>query len=76
MMAPTFSFNPDRAWLEQQVRNVTMWAADEGIQPHFMSRDNDQNFNFTGYDTILKQIGVESVRTPCCSPRATSFVES
>lgn len=70
------TYNPDRPWLQQQVRNVAIWADEEGIQSRFMIRDNDQIFNFAGYDDMLKQIGVEAVHTPLYSPRANAFVES
>jgi len=38
------TFHPNRAWLQQQVRNLSMWAEDEGIEPRFMICDNDQIF--------------------------------
>ena len=70
------TFNPDRAWLAQQARNIAMWAEDEGIKPDRMILDNDQIYKQTGFDGMLKGIGVEPVHTPLHSPTANAFCES
>ena len=41
-----------------------------------MIRDNDHIFERTGYDTMLKNIGVTAIHTPLYSPMANSFAES
>ena len=70
------TFNPERAWLQQQARNIFMWAEDNNIKPDRMILDNDQIYRQTGFDAMLRNIGVQPVHTPLYSPTANSFMES
>lgn len=52
-----------------------MWECeDQGIEPRFFLRDNDQLYP-EDMDTILKFSGVETIKTPFQAPNANSHAE-
>jgi len=63
--------NPDRAWMVQQARNVTMLFDREAVKPKYLLRDRDSKF-VPEFDAILASEGIEvkplSVRaeSKCC----------
>ena len=68
------TFCPHSRWLAQQVRNI-MWECDErGIQPRFIIHDRDACFS-REFDTVLKQCGIEAVKTPFRAPNANAYIE-
>jgi len=69
------TYNPDNPWLEQQVRNVHMWCADEGIVPKYLIRDNDGIFRGT-FDAHMERMGVEIKRTAIEAPNMNAYAES
>ena len=73
LSSPTY--NPDNIWLEQQVRNVSMWCQDEGIEAKYLIRDNDGIFRGT-FDASMKGIGVEVKRTCIEAPNMNAYAES
>ena len=61
--------------MQQQARNVSMWAEEEGIELRFLLHDRDSKFteafdqHFTGEDRSV-------VKTPTRAPTANAYVES
>lgn len=73
-MSPA-TLNPDHPWLAQQMRNVTMWAEDAGIEPRYLIRDNDGKFGNV-FDHAVESMGIEPVRTSLFAPDMNAYVES
>ncbi len=68
----TFSSNTE--WLKQQARHV-LWECDEySIEPRFFLHDNDRRHS-EGFDTMLKNTGLEPVRTPYEAPNANAVAQ-
>ncbi len=69
------TYNPDDAWMQQQARNVRMWAEDEGIDVRFLIHDRDTKFSAT-FDEHFKRSDGGAVRTPFMTPIANCYAES
>lgn len=68
------TFSPTHQWLKQQTRHVMWECEDQGIEPRFFLRDNDQLYP-EDMDTILKFSGVDTIKTPFQAPNANSHAE-
>ena len=68
------TFSPTNQWLKQQTRHVLWECEDQGIEPRFFLRDNDQLYP-EGMDAILKSSGVDTVKTPFQAPNANAHAE-
>ncbi len=67
------TFSPTNHWLKQQMRHV-MWACeDQGIEPRFFLRDNDQLYP-DDMDVVLGS-SAETVKIPFRAPNANSHSE-
>ena len=69
------TYNPDNIWLEQQVRNLSIWCQEEDIEPRYLIRDNDGKFRGS-FDDSLKQIGIKAVKTSIEAPNMNPIIES
>ena len=68
------TFSPNAEWLKQQARHV-LWECDEyGVKPRFFLHDNDRCYS-EGFDILLKNTGLEPVRTPYEAPNANAVAE-
>ena len=67
--------NPTGEWVQQQARNVSMWAEDEGIDVRFLIHDRDSKFT-QAFDEYFRRADGGAVRTPYQAPIANCFVES
>jgi len=68
------TFSPNSRWLKQQARHV-LWECEElGIEPRFFLRDNDACYS-EDFDTMLKDTGIEPVKTPFQAPNANAHSE-
>jgi len=68
------TFSPTNQWLKQQIRHVLWECEDQGIEPRFFLRDNDQLYP-EDMDAILKSSGVDTVKTPFQAPNANAHSE-
>jgi putative transposase len=68
------TFSPTHHWLNQQTRHVIWACEDQGIEPRFLLRDNDQLYP-EDMDTLLGLSGIETVKTPYQAPNANSHAE-
>ena len=67
------TFSPTNQWLKQQMRHV-MWACeDQGIEPRFFLRDNDQLYP-DDMDVVLGS-SVDIIKIPFKAPNANSHAE-
>jgi putative transposase len=66
--------NPDNIWMKQQAKNFAMTFADTPLAPSHLIRDRDTKFT-ADFDQILKDDGVETVRTPIRSPNMNAHCE-
>ncbi len=69
------TYNPTGEWMQQQARNVSMWADEEGIDVRFLIHDRDCKFS-DAFDEHFRCDGGGVVLTPYQSPIANSFTES
>ena len=69
------TYNPSGEWLQQQARNVSMWAEDEGIDVRFLIRDRDAKFT-KAFDEHFDRDDGGIVRTPVQAPIANCYAES
>ena len=69
------TFHPTNEWMQQQARNVSMWAEDEGIDVRFLLHDHDAKFT-KAYDEHFCRADGSAVLTPYAAPIANSFAES
>jgi putative transposase len=60
---------------ESQVRNVSVWAEEEGIDVQFLIHDRDTKFTKT-FDEYFRGHRREPVLTPYGTPLANCFAES
>jgi transposase InsO family protein len=66
--------HPDRDWVTQAARNLSMTLGDQGRHFKFLIRDRDTKF-VDGFDTVLVSDGVRVIKTPARSPRANAYAE-
>jgi len=69
------TLNPTDEWLQQQARNVSMWAEDEGIDVRFLIHDRDTKFT-EAFDGHFHRPKGGVVLTPFGAPIANCFAES
>ncbi len=69
------TYNPTGEWMQQQARNVSMWAEDEGIDIRFLIHDRDTKFT-KAFDEHFRRDDGGIVRTPVQSPIANCYAES
>ncbi len=67
------TFSPTNQWLKQQTRHVLWACEDQGIEPRFFLRDNDQLYP-EDMGAILGS-EVDTVKTPYRAPNANSHAE-
>jgi len=67
--------NPTGVWMQQQARNASMWAEDEGIDVRFLIHDRDTKFT-EAFDEHFRRDDGGPVLTPYGAPIANCFCES
>ena len=67
--------NPTGEWMQQQARNASMWAEDEGIDIRFLIHDRDTKFT-AGFDEYFDRDDGGVAKTPPGAPIANCFIES
>ncbi len=67
------TFSPTNQWLKQQTRHVLWACEDQGIEPRFFLRDNDQLYP-EAMNAILGS-EVDTVKTPYRAPNANAQAE-
>jgi len=70
------TYHPTADWMQQQARNVTMWAEDEELELRFLIRDRDSKYTEAFDEHFRGLSGEQIVKTPFQSPIANSFAES
>jgi putative transposase len=73
-LSPSTS-NPNGEWMQQQARNLSMWAEDEGIDVRFLIHDRDSKFT-EAFDEYFRRPDGGIVLTPYQAPIANCFIES
>jgi putative transposase len=66
--------HPNRDWVTQAARNLSMSLDDQGRQFKFLVRDRDTKF-VDGFDTVFASDGLRVIKTPPRSPRANAYAE-
>lgn len=69
------TYEPNERWVVQQVRNVSMWLDEQGLDARFLLHDRDGKFS-GGLRRLLRSDGIQEVRTPVLAPDANAFIES
>jgi putative transposase len=69
------TLNPTDEWMQQQARNVSMWAEEEGIDVRFLIHDRDTKFT-EAFDEHFRGHRRGPVLTPYGAPVANCFAES
>ncbi|QNN25170.1 transposase [Planctomycetales bacterium ZRK34] len=69
------TFNPTDSWVQQQGRNVKMWAGEQGIDLRYLLHDRDTKFT-EAFDELFREGDGGVVKSPYQSPMANSFAES
>ncbi len=69
------TYNPNDQWMQQQARNVSMWAQEEGIDIRFLIHDRDSKFS-EAFDEFFRRPYGGIVLTPYQAPIANCFIES
>jgi putative transposase len=67
------TFSPTNQWLKQQMRHVMWECEDQGIEPRFFLRDNDQLYP-DDMDVVLGS-SVDIVKIPFKAPNANAYAE-
>jgi transposase InsO family protein len=62
--------NPDGPWTTQQIRNLLMDLGDRAADLRYLVRDRAGQFT-ASFDAVLADAGIEAVKIPPRSPRAT-----
>jgi putative transposase len=66
--------HPDRQWVAQQARNVSMFFADEPVKPKYLIRAHDSKFA-REFDDLLKSDGMETVKVGPRAPNMSAHAE-
>ena len=66
--------SPDGIFMAQIARNLTAPVDGFLTDMRFLIRDNDKKFSF-GFDNILRDEGIDIVRTPYRAPNANAYAE-
>ena len=66
--------HPDGPWTTQQIRNLLMDLGDHAADFRFMIRDRAGQFT-ESFDAVLASAGIEAVKIPPRSPRASAYAE-
>ncbi len=74
VMVARATFSPKNQWLKQQIRHVLWECEDQGIEPRFFLRDNDQLYP-EDMKGILSSSGIDTVKTPFRAPNANAHAE-
>jgi hypothetical protein len=69
------TLNPTDEWMQQQARNASMWADEEGIDLRFLIHDRDCKFA-EAFDEYFRRKDGGPVLTPYGAPIANCFAES
>lgn len=69
------TFNPTAEWMQQQARNVSMWAEDEGLDVRFLIHDRDTKFT-RAFDAFFHRPDGGVIKTPYMAPIANCYAES
>lgn len=75
VFASAATLNPDAAWMQQQARNASAWAEDEGLKVKWLIHDRDTKFSGKFRD-FWRDSGVRPLQTPRRAPRANAYCES
>ena len=71
--------HPDRDWMKQQARNISMFFAEQPIQPKYLLRDHDTKF-VAEFDAILESDGITvkpvGPRAPNMNAHAERWVQT
>jgi putative transposase len=66
--------NPDGPWTVQQIRNLLMDLGDRAADFRFLVRDRAGQFT-ASFDAVLASAGIQAVKIPPRSPRASAYAE-
>lgn len=66
------TLNPTDEWVQQQGRNVGMWAAEQGIDVRFLIHDHDTKFT-EAFDGLFERPDGGIVETPIAAPIANAY---
>ena len=66
------TYHPTAEWVQQQARNTSMWADEEGIDIRFMIHDRDTKFT-EAFDEHFKRPDGKTVLTPVRAPNANAY---
>jgi putative transposase len=66
--------NPDNPWVIQVTRNFATGLEDAGRRFRFLVRDRDGTFG-SSFNTVFASIGIEAIKAPVRSPRASAYAE-
>ncbi len=69
------TLTPTGAWMQQQSRNVRMWAEEQGIDLRFLIHDRDTKFTDAFNEPFKREDG-GVVKTPVKAPIANCYAES
>jgi len=69
------TYHPTDEWMQQQARNASMWAEEEGVDLRFLIHDRDSKFS-EAFDMHFDRDDGGIVRTPPGAPIANCFIES
>lgn len=68
------TLHPSGAWVAQQARNFSMWAAEQGLAMAYVVRDRDTKFTAL-FDSILESVGAKVIKLPARAPNLNAFAE-
>jgi len=66
---------PTGDWMQQQARNVKMWAEEQGIDVRFLLHDRDIKFT-DAFNEMFKREDGGVVKTPIMAPIANCYIEA
>ena len=68
------TFSPTNRWFKQQIRHVIWECEEQGIEPRFFLRDNDQLYR-EDMKGVLDASGIDTIKTPFQAPDANAHAE-